>query len=292
MSSNNLSKAFLNSIPTVKDTVSAEVFNNINQNIRISLPAIVLNVEGFATTQCIDVQPLIGTTYSDGDTSNAPRIKKVFVKFPNAGTFKETYPVKVDDLVTLHWTHKDLTAYLNLGSKTEATLPDHDDKWSMNDVYATVGFGTRGDNQSPDPDNYRFSTEDGSYTLVITPTSNVTETSKSRTENNETSVQNSSTSSTVSTGTREENSDTHNINTQAFNVTAPQTNIDGLVDITGITSAPVFQGVLQGIGGGNATSDKEFSATKLHAGNGASGTVVTQGGITLVFEDGICISIS
>lgn len=287
-----LSKSFLNSIPTVKDTVSTEVFDNINQNIRISLPAIVLDVSKYPSTQCLDVQPLIGTTYADGDTSNSPKIKNVFVKMAAAGTFKETYPIKEGDLVTLHWTHKDLNEYLNSGSKDTYTLPDHDDKWSMNDTYAMVGFGTRNDNQSPDPDNYRFSTEEGSYQAVITPEGDITEDSNNKQENNKTSVQVSSDSSTVTTGTLEENSDLHNITTQMFNVTAPQTNINGLVNITGVTSAPVFRGIIQGIGGGNAVSDKEFSATKLHAQDGASGTVTSQDGKTLVFVDGICVAIA
>lgn len=289
--SKNLSKAFFTSIPTVKDTVSKEVFSIINQNIRTTLPAIVVNVEDYPTLQCIDVQPLIGSTYTDGDTYKSPKIKKVFVKMPNSGTFKETYPIKVDDVVTLHWTNKDLNEYLNQSSKNEFAFPDEDDRWELNGVYVTVGFGTRSDNQSPDPDNYVFKTENGGYSLVITPSGNVTEDSVNKVVNNETSVENNNTS-TVNTSTREENSTEHNINTDAFTVTAPQSTVDGLLNITGVTSAPIFQGVIQGVGGGNATSDKEFSATKLHAGDGATGTVVTQNGITLQFVDGICISIS
>lgn len=287
----NLSKSFFTSLPTVKDTVSKETISVINQNIRVTLPAIVVNVEDYPSSQCIDVQPLIGSTYTDGDYYKSPKIKKVFVKMNNAGTFKETYPIKVDDIVTLHWTHKDLNSYLNLSDKKEFSFPDEDDRWELNDVYATVGFGTRSDNQSPDPDNYVFKTENGDYSLVITPSGNVTEDSVNKIVNNETSVENNN-SSTVNTSTREENSTEHNINTDTFTVKAPQSTVDGLLDITGVTSAPIFQGVIQGVGGGNANSDKEFSATKLHAGDGATGTVVTQSGVTLVFVDGICVSIS
>lgn len=289
--SKNLSKSFFTSLPTVKDTVSKEVFSIINQNVRVTLPAIVVNVGDYSTLQCIDVQPLIGATYTDGDTYKSPKIKKVFVKLANAGTFKQTYPIKVGDIMTLHWSHRDMNTYLNSSSKTEFVYPDEDDKWGNNDVYATVGFGTRSDNQSPDPDNYVFKTENGDYSLVITPSGDVTEDSKNKVSNNETSVENNN-SSTVNTSTREENSTAHNINTDTFTVTAPQSTVDGLLNITGVTSAPIFQGVIQGVGGGNAISNKEFSATKLHAGDGATGTVVTQNGITLQFVDGICISIS
>lgn len=280
-----LSKSFLNSIPTVKDTVNKEVFDLIGQNIRLTLPAVVTDVGEYGDTQCVDVQPLIGATFEDNETYKSPKIKKVFVKLANAGKFKQTYPIKVGDIMTLHWSHRDMNTYLNSSSKSEFVYPDEDDKWGNNDVYATIGFGVRGDNQSPDPDNYIFSTEDNKYRLTITPTGNTTEDSVDKIENN--------TNSTVNTETRTENSTTHNINAgTSLNITTPVTNIDGMVNITGVTTAPIYQGVLQGPNGGNAVSDKEFSAVKLHAGDGASGTALSDDGKTLVFVDGICVSIT
>lgn len=57
-------------------------------------------------------------------------------------------------------------------------------------------------------------------------------------------------------------------------------------------AAPILQGVLQGVGGGNASSDAEFTATKLHAGNGWSGTFATGDSRTVTVVDGIITGVA
>ncbi|QMP81684.1 hypothetical protein [Vibrio phage XM1] len=66
----------------------------------------------------------------------------------------------------------------------------------------------------------------------------------------------------------------------------------GSIEATVKVFAPIVQGVLQGVGGGNATSDVEFTATALHAQNGWSGTFATGDSRTVTVVDGIITEVS
>ena len=270
--------SFARSLPSLSQRIEQEQATYLNDKVRLSIPAIVLGVDDYPAHQCVDVQPLIGVTNEDGSQSDAPKLKKIFVKLPDAGTFRQTYPVKVGNLVTLHWCHKSLNEFLDGGGIR--VYPDEEDRWDMRDCYATVGFGSRKVNQSPDPDNYTFSTDNGSYQLVITPSAIVTEKAESITRN---CNKHSTNASNI-----EENSQSHTIDTQSLQVTSTANNITGPLDVTETITAPILQAILQGPNGGPATSDTTFTATELHAGNGYNGQIIATNG-TFTVRDGIII---
>lgn len=57
-------------------------------------------------------------------------------------------------------------------------------------------------------------------------------------------------------------------------------------------AAPILQGTLQGPGGGNAVSNKEFTAVKLHAQDGFSGSFATGDSRTVTVVDGIITGVA
>lgn len=174
-----LSSLFVNGMPTVSEVIEQEVERLMNERLRITMPATVISVARYESNQVIDVLPSIGVTEDDGETRDAAKIKNVFVRFPDSGGFVETYPIAEGDEVVLFWSHKSLNAYMT--GRGDDTYPDATDRWSMNDVYAEVGFGTKTVNQNPSKSNYRFITSSGSYSLVITPSGSVTESCSNKT---------------------------------------------------------------------------------------------------------------
>lgn len=260
------SSLVINRLPSFGERTTEEVNRIFHYTNKVSLPAIITSIDDYESNQCLNVKPLIGMTDRNGEEVQPPELKKIFVKVTHGGDFIESFPVKVNGLVTLHWTHRSLNDYIS-GSGRELSYPIPEDAYDMKDCYITLGFGTKSNNQSPSKDNYKFRTESNTYSLVITPNGDLTE------DSNSVALTNKSTT----------------VTTESVEITSPSNKINGPLDITETTTAPIFQGVLQGPNGGNAVSDKEFTATKLHAQNGKSGSCLTADGKTLVFQDGILI---
>lgn len=141
-------------------------------DIKIALPAIVTNVDNYATKQCINVTPLINDAYEEEDlVLNAPTIKSVFVRLPGGNGFEIKIPIKVGDLVVLHWTHKNLSKFLEGdGSAVDVDVsvsPEERDCW------AEPGFGVRKDNYGPSQTDFQLTgpatsidiTQEGAVTI-------------------------------------------------------------------------------------------------------------------------------
>ncbi|MCP3683339.1 MAG: hypothetical protein GY861_11680 [bacterium] len=132
---------------TVPEVIKEVIENHMDENVFISIPAVVTRTDNYTTKQVVDVKPLIGTVYPDGDVLNPPQIKSVFVKLQSGGGFTIKLPISVGDKVTLHWTHKSLNGFLaNDGRQTNEELLAN---FQLKDCYVTHGFGTRLVNQSP-----------------------------------------------------------------------------------------------------------------------------------------------
>ena len=144
-------RPFLMRIETTSDVMRKVIDNHFDQNVLLSIPAVVTNNKNYETQQCIDVKALIGTIYPDGDIVNPVNIKNVFVKLPSGGGFDICLPISVGDKVTLHWTHKSLNAFLSgQGEQSNEALEGN---FQRKDCYAVHGFGTRFVNQSPSKTN-------------------------------------------------------------------------------------------------------------------------------------------
>ena len=98
---------------SVKEVIKDEIDIFAQEDLMVAVPARVIGVQDYSSLQCVDVQPVINPSWIDGRKLEAPPIRKVFVKLPNGGAFSITYPIAVGDLVTLHYSHKELSAWLD-----------------------------------------------------------------------------------------------------------------------------------------------------------------------------------
>jgi len=273
----NQTNKFFNTLPSIRQRMAEEVGEIIDTTIRVSVPAEVTDVSEYTTKQHVDVQVLIGFTKPDGTTVSAPQIKKVFVKLPVGGGFRETYPIKKGNLVTLHWTHRSLNEFLDNGA-TEV-FPDQEDRWELRDCYATVGFGTRNNNSSPDANNYTFKGDN--YSKVITPSGDVTISAKDVNNSANTFNYTASTSYTITSPETSVNaSSTHT-------VTSPQSLFNGDVGINGLLQITSMTGYG---GASTVSSDVNLQATELHADNGYNGTIGANQAFQVV--DGIIVGLA
>lgn len=150
-------------VKTVPELISNMVDSFVEERLLISMPAIVTKVDNYETQQTVDIKGLIGTVYPDGDIVNPVNIKNVFVKLPSGGGYSIKIPVKVGDLVTVHWSHKSLDAFLSgKGEQVDETLSPVIDR---HDCYVMLGFGTRFDNQKPSKTDFIIQGEKNSITL-------------------------------------------------------------------------------------------------------------------------------
>ncbi len=143
------------------------------QNLYISIPARVVNVDDYETLQCVDVKPVINDTYTmhDLETLQSITMRKVFVKHTSGGGFDILPPVEKGGLVTLHWPHRDISTFLDSDGTEDVDQPV---EWiaQMEDCWATLGFGTRREHQNPSQKNLLIR---GPKTLVtITPEGHIT----------------------------------------------------------------------------------------------------------------------
>lgn len=122
------------------------------EDFYIGIPAVVASNKDYEEQQVLDVIPLIDDVYKDGVIVQPPLLRSIFVKLRSGGGFSELLPVKAGDLVTLHYTHRNLTTFLDgRGSAVEVPI---DLMGGLKDCYATIGFGTRSVNQKPSVTDY------------------------------------------------------------------------------------------------------------------------------------------
>jgi hypothetical protein len=135
------------------------------EDLYIALPATVVGVDDYETTQCVDVRGVINDVYEDEAIVQSVLIRKVFVKLPAGGGFKIKLPIAVGNLVTLHWAHRNLNTFLdNSGISIDEPINMVAD---IRDCWVEHGFGTRSNNQSPSKTN--FIIEGDNTEITITP---------------------------------------------------------------------------------------------------------------------------
>ena len=228
-------------IKTVPQIMGETLHSYIKDQVFISLPAIVTKTDDYESKQTVDVKPLLGTIYPDGDIVDPVNLKNLFVKLPSGGGFDICIPIKVGDLVTLHWSHKSLDNFL--ASSGGQANNDLNNFLSRRDCYVMHGFGTRSNNQSPSATNFIIR-GDNSET-VITPSGDITTDCNSITINCKTATLNAETSVDVNTP----------ITTFSTDV-----QINGKLDVVGEVSSEAgmrapFYGTATGLGGSMTIAD-------------------------------------
>lgn len=150
-------------IQSTRDIVKEELRDFVRESLYIALPAKVLGVQDYESMQCVDVRGVINDTYEDDATVPAVLIKKVFVKLPSGGNFSIKLPIKVGDLVTLHWSHRSLNTFL--GNSGDAVDTPIDRVSDVRDCWVQHGFGTRSNNQSPSLTDFIISGPNTEFTI-------------------------------------------------------------------------------------------------------------------------------
>lgn len=117
------------------------------EDLYIGIPVVVTDVSKYESKQTVDVTPLINDEYRDEIILNAPTLKSIFVKIPNGGGFSIKLPIAVGDLATLHYTHRNISTFLD-GDGSAVDVPI-DMVADIKDCYVTHGFGTRNNHQKP-----------------------------------------------------------------------------------------------------------------------------------------------
>ena len=146
----------------------------LKQNNYKSIPAIITGVDSYEKHQCVSVEFLIRDIFNKKDATilESVQLEKVFVRLPKFGGWKFKYPVKKGNEVILHWSHKDLSKFLDGdGSSVSQSITEVGE---IEDCFVELGFGTRKNHNSPSLDNLILMQD--ATSITITPEGNITTT--------------------------------------------------------------------------------------------------------------------
>lgn len=153
------------SIESTKSSIQKALISFKREDLLIGIPAKVTKVSDYETKQVVDVKPVIDCIYEDGQVIESVSLPSIFVRLSSAGGFTIKLPVAVGDLVTLHYSHKDISNWLDGdGSNLINPITYIAD---IRDCYVELGFGTRNNNQKPSLLN--MIVEGPNSTTTITP---------------------------------------------------------------------------------------------------------------------------
>lgn len=250
------------------ENIQKKISEFTRDNLYIAIPARVISTDDYESLQCLDVQPVINDVYTRaaGIVIEANVLKKVFVKLFNNGGFKLKLPVKKGDLVTLHYSHKDLGEWLD-SDGTQQVDQNVFEVANLEDCWVELGFGTRKNHTSPSKTDIIL--ESDNTTITIKPSGDVT------VDTSGTSYIKSS-AHTIDTDTTITGNLIVNGNAQVDGNTdvIGNTTIGGTTTSTGIVTATsgVLAASYAGLAGGAATFNVDMNVT---------GTVATTGSMTI-----------
>lgn len=202
----------------------------------------------------IDCKPVVNRVVN-GESRELPTFTKVPPVFMSGGASYETWPISVGDYCLLFVTERCYDAWYfgsDFASPIEMRMHDY------SDGFALVGIqNDQGAHSIPD---------------VITRMGDM-----------------------FASGNWEHEGDLNRTGNETVTGNREQTGTHktiGSIESTDRVFAPILQGVLQGIGGGSAISDTDFTATELHAQNGWSGSFATGDSRTVTVVDGIITGVA
>ena len=144
------------------------------EDIYTCIPCKVTDFSKYESEQVVSLQPLISDKYEDGVTLTPRVINNVFVKLQSGGGFSIKLPVNEDTLFTLHYTNRDLDAFLN----TSGESVTEDIGIRNRNFYCTHGFGTYSNNQSPSQTDLIIEGEN--TVITIKPSGEITTTTNGK----------------------------------------------------------------------------------------------------------------
>lgn len=206
------------------------------------LPARVISTDFYEKLQCLSVEVLIKDIYESKNQKDIGTLKleKIFVNLPRFGGWKFRFPVNEGDLVTLYWSSKDLSTFLDgagdIVSQNSVELA------GLEDCFIKLEGGTRKNHNNPHLKNLEI--EGQNTKLTITPEGNIT---------------------TITAGTYDITAShltIHNDTTITNNLKVNgNTSIDGSLDVGGETTSQgvvnalsgVYASTYAGVGGGSVS---------------------------------------
>lgn len=136
------------------------------------LPAKVTSTSSYEKLQCLSVEVLIKDIYETKNKvdSETVKLEKVFVNLPRFGGWKFRCPVSVGDLVTLHWSSKDLSEFLD--GTGDVVSQNFNELAGLEDCFISLEGGTRKNHNKPHLKNLEI--EGPNTKLTVTPEGNIT----------------------------------------------------------------------------------------------------------------------
>lgn len=167
-------------ISTPKEGLEERFTEFKRDDLFVAIPATVVKVSDYGTLQCVDVKPVLDFKWIDDVVITSPIIKKVFVKLYSTGSFSIQLPMTIGDLVTLQYSHKAISNWLD--SQGSDLTQSVDLEAMERDCWVEPGFGTRKNHQNPSttdmvikgPETTITIPPDGNITIVTSGTSELT----------------------------------------------------------------------------------------------------------------------
>lgn len=158
-----------------KKLVSDQQFK-LRQGIYTNCPARIISTKDYEKYQCVSVEFMIRDVFTERniETLNAVRLEKVFVLLPRFAGWKFKYPIKEGNLVTLWFSHKDLSEWLD--SVGESIEQDVRFTGQIEDCYCIFEGGTRKDHNNPSLNNLII--EGPNMDITFFPNGNITTNTK------------------------------------------------------------------------------------------------------------------
>jgi len=214
------------SISTPREQIDNRLTEFTRDDLFIAIPATVVKVDEYESKQIVDVQPVFDLQWIDGRIVTASILKKIFVKIEGSGGFYIKFPIALGDLVTLHYSQKSISNWLDTEGSQLTQSVDYVAR--ERDCWVVPGFGTRKVNQSPSQTN--FIIQGPNTTITITPTGEVTLDTQGNID-----ITTEGDVSVISTGSSYLKSSAHTIDTDVQingNLTVTQTTTSDTVDAT------------------------------------------------------------
>lgn len=221
-----------------------ESASKVSEQEYTTLPARITNTKDYEKLQCVSVEVLIQDLYETKGQVEAGTIKleKVFVNLPRFGGWKFRFPVSVGDPVTLYWSRKDLSQYLD--GFGDVVTQQVNDVAGLEDCFVKLEGGTRKNHNNPSLTNLEI--EGKNTKITVTPSGDITTTTSG---NIKCTAQGSYDITASHLTVNNDTTIKGNLTVEGDTTTQGTTTSDGVVN----ANAGVYASTYAGLGGGSAS---------------------------------------
>lgn len=151
-----------------------ESASKVSEQEYTTLPARITSTKDYEKLQCVSVEVLIKDLYEAKGLTDVGTLKleKVFVNLPRFGGWQFRFPVAANDPVTLYWSRKDLSQYLD--GFGDVVTQQVNDVAGLEDCFVKLEGGTRKNHNNPSLTDLEI--EGKSAKITVTPQGDITTT--------------------------------------------------------------------------------------------------------------------